>query len=136
VDGTPPRRSVYLRTSYDTCRPKIMSACCHCSWTTSLTRTLPGGAVRHGKDEVRAAIEAFFVGFPDATFELSSPGSRFACGTRGGVEWTMRGTHRRDVHGMPATGMHVDARGASIVEFADGKMCRCSDYFDRASLLE
>jgi SnoaL-like domain len=46
------------------------------------------GAVRHGKDEVRAAIEAFFVGFPDATFELTSPGSRFASGTRGSVEWT------------------------------------------------
>jgi steroid delta-isomerase-like uncharacterized protein len=93
-------------------------------------------AVRHGKDQMRAAVEAFFMGFPDATFELASPGSRFAVETRGSVEWTMRGTHTGDVPGMPATGKHVEARGASIVEFADSKICRVSDYFDRATLLE
>ena len=92
--------------------------------------------VRHGRDEVRAALEAFFVGFPDATFELTSPGSRFASGSRGSVEWTMRGTHRGDGPGVPDSGKHVEARGASIVEFAGGKICRCSDYFDRASLVE
>jgi steroid delta-isomerase-like uncharacterized protein len=78
-------------------------------------------AVRHGKDQVRAAVEGFFMGFPDATFELASPGSRFAIGGRGGVEGMMRGTHRGNMPGMPATGKHVEARGASIVEFADGK---------------
>jgi steroid delta-isomerase-like uncharacterized protein len=72
------------------------------------------GAVRHGKDEVRAAVEAFFVGFPDATFQLTSPGSRFASGCQGGIEWTMRGTHRGDRPGMPATGKHVEARVKSL----------------------
>jgi steroid delta-isomerase-like uncharacterized protein len=92
--------------------------------------------VRHGKDQVRAAVEAFFMGVPDATFELASPGSRFAIGGRGSVEWMMRGTHRGNMPGMPATGKHVEARGASIVEIANDKICRCSDYFDRATLLE
>jgi SnoaL-like domain len=39
------------------------------------------GVVRHGEDEVRAVLEALFVGFPNATFELTSPDSRFASGT-------------------------------------------------------
>ena len=90
-------------------------------------------AVNHGKDELRAFGEAFFVAFPDVTFELTS---RFANGSRGGAEWVMRGTHRGDMPGLPATGKQVDVRGASIMEFADGRISRCSDYWDMATLLK
>jgi steroid delta-isomerase-like uncharacterized protein len=67
------------------------------------------------------------------TFEVTS---RFASGTQGGVEWVMRGTHRGDLPGMPATGKQVEVRGASILEFADGKIRRCSDYWDMATFLK
>jgi steroid delta-isomerase-like uncharacterized protein len=92
------------------------------------------GAVNHGKSELRAFGEAFIAGFPDVTFELTS---KFATGMQGGVEWVMRGTHRGDMPGMPATGKKVEVRGASILEFAeDGKIRRCSDYWDMATLLK
>src|SRR5215471_9934630 len=94
------------------------------------------GTAFHGKDEYRRFGEAFFAGFPDATFELISPTSRFATGSQGGVEWVMKGTHRGDMPGLPATGKHVEMRGASIVQFADGKISRCSDYWDRATALK
>src|SRR5206468_4072296 len=71
------------------------------------------GAVNHGKDELRVFGEGFFAGFPDVTFELTS---RFANGSWAGSEWVMRGTHRGDLPGMPATNKTVDVRGASIFE--------------------
>jgi steroid delta-isomerase-like uncharacterized protein len=91
------------------------------------------GAVNHGKAELRAFGEGFFVGFPDVTFEVTS---RFVCGTSGGLEWVMRGTHRGDLPGMPATGKRMEVRGASIVEFVDRRIRRCSDYWDMATFLK
>ncbi len=91
------------------------------------------GQVNHGKDELRTFAEGFFAGFPDVTFELTS---RFAAGSQGGAEWVMRGTHRGDMPGMPATGKQLEVRGASILEFADGKIRRCSDYWDMATFLK
>jgi len=91
------------------------------------------GAVNHGKGELRAFGEGFFAGFPDVTFEMTS---RFATGSQGGAEWVMRGTHRGDLPGMPATNKSVDVRGASIFEFAGEKIRRCSDYWDMATLLK
>ena len=90
------------------------------------------GVVNHGKDELRAFGEGFFAAFPDVTFALTS---RFATGTQGGIEWVMRGTHRGDMPGLPATGKQVELRGASIIEFADGQIRRCSDYWDMATFL-
>ncbi len=91
------------------------------------------GAVNHGKAELRAFGEGFFEGFPDVTFEVTS---RFACGAWGGLEWVMRGTHRGDLPGMPATGKQVDVRGASIIEFAGDRIRRCSDYWDMVTFLK
>jgi predicted ester cyclase len=48
----------------------------------------------------------------------------------------MRGTHRGDLPGMPATGKQVDVRGASILEFAGDRIRRCSDYWDMATFLK
>jgi ketosteroid isomerase-like protein len=44
------------------------------------------GGVRHGTDDVQAAMEEFILGFPDAIFERTSHGSRFASGSQGGIE--------------------------------------------------
>jgi steroid delta-isomerase-like uncharacterized protein len=91
------------------------------------------GVVNHGAAELRAFGEKFIAGFPDVTFELRSS---FANGTSGGAEWVMRGTHKGNLPGMPATGKRVDVRGASILEFAGNKIRRCSDYWDMATLLK
>ena len=91
------------------------------------------GRVHRGKDGLRAFAEGVFAGFPDVTLELTS---RFATGSQGGGEWVMRGTNRGDSPGMPATGERVELRGASIFEFADGKIRRYSDYWDMATFLK
>ena len=90
------------------------------------------GVTNRSAAELRAFGEGFFSGFPDVTFELRSS---FANGTSGSAEWVMRGTHKGDLPGMPATGKHVDVRGASVLEFAGDKIRRCSDYWDMATFL-
>ena len=89
------------------------------------------GVVSRGVAELRAFGEEVLSRFPDITFELQTV---FADGTRGGGEWVMRGV--RQVHATPVAGTRVEIRGASIFEFAGGKIRRCSDYWDMAGYLE
>jgi steroid delta-isomerase-like uncharacterized protein len=87
--------------------------------------------VNRGKDELRAFGAHFLMTFPDATIELSS---RFVTATHGGAEWVMRGTQAADLPGTPTLGKRMEIRGASVLEFADGKIRRVSDYWDRQTL--
>jgi steroid delta-isomerase-like uncharacterized protein len=52
------------------------------------------------------------------------------------MEWTMSGTQTGEMPGMPATGKTFSLRGASVVELRDGKLTRCSDYWDLVTLLK
>jgi steroid delta-isomerase-like uncharacterized protein len=90
-------------------------------------------AVNRGQAELKAFAEGFLAGFPDVTFELRSS---FADGTGGSAEWVMRGTHKGDLPGMPATGKRIEVRGASIFEFAGDRIRRCSDYWDMVTFLK
>jgi steroid delta-isomerase-like uncharacterized protein len=91
------------------------------------------GAVNDGKQAVRAFAENFLRVFPDATLELSLT---FTTATHGGAEWVMRGTQMGDLPERPATGKRMAVRGASMFEFAEGKIRRVSDYWDRTTLRE
>jgi steroid delta-isomerase-like uncharacterized protein len=91
------------------------------------------GMTFRGKEQLRAYAEAFFTGYPDVSFELTS---RFAAGNHGGAEWIMRGTHLGDRPGLPATGKPVEIRGVSIFDFSEGKIRRCSEYWDMATMLK
>jgi steroid delta-isomerase-like uncharacterized protein len=91
------------------------------------------GVVNRSKEELRAFGEGFVAAFPDVTFE---PTAMFAAGSRGGAEWVMRGTHRGDLPGMPATAKRVELRGASIFASAEDKIRRCADHGDMATLRE
>ncbi|HEY3092871.1 MAG TPA: EthD family reductase [Vicinamibacterales bacterium] len=91
------------------------------------------GVVNRGRSQLRAFAEGFFSGFPDVTFELRSA---MANGASGGGEWIMRGTHKGDLPGMPATGKRMEVRGSSTFEFDGEKIRRCSDYWDMATFLK
>ena len=90
-------------------------------------------AVNRGKAETRAFINAVFAAFPDFSMRLTSA---FVAGNWGGAEWTMSGTHKGDLPGMPATGKSFSLRGASICELHEGKIKRNSDYWDMAAFLK
>jgi steroid delta-isomerase-like uncharacterized protein len=92
------------------------------------------GEVNQGSQELRKFATGVFDAFADLTFELKS---RFvsADGRRGALEWLWRGRQTEDLPGLPATGKPFEVRGASVVEFRDGKISRNADYWDLTTYL-
>jgi steroid delta-isomerase-like uncharacterized protein len=91
------------------------------------------GVINRGKAELRAFANGVFAGVPDFNIELTA---RFVADTWASMEWVMSGTHKGDFPGMPATGKRFSSvRGASIVELQAGKLRRCSDYWDAATVM-
>ena len=92
------------------------------------------GAVNKGSDELRKFATGTFDAFADLTFELKA---RFVStdGRRGALEWLWRGRQTKDLPGLPATGKPFEVRGASVVEFRDGKISRNADYWDLTTYL-
>jgi steroid delta-isomerase-like uncharacterized protein len=93
---------------------------------------VPTGAVNTGKDALRKFAEFFLSMAPDLKVELSRQfeSDRWAAG-----EWIMSGTQKGDMPNLPATGKSFSIRGATIIELEDGKIRRCSDYWDMQAFL-
>ena len=93
------------------------------------------GAVSHGRNALRDFAVGVFAAFADMKFELKS---RFvaADGKSGAIEWIWRGRQTQDFPGLPATNKPFAVRGATVVEFIDGKISRNSDYFDLTTYMK
>jgi len=95
---------------------------------------VPMGKVFRGNKEAKDFISSTFVDFPDFKIELKSG---FNAGDWGAGEWVMSGTFAHSsTPGMTATGKRFSVRGASIIEFRKGKICRESLYWDLAAFLQ
>jgi steroid delta-isomerase-like uncharacterized protein len=92
------------------------------------------GTSNKGSDALRKFAASTFEAFADLKFELRS---RFvaADGQWGAIEWVWRGRQTKDFPGLPATNKPFQVRGATVVEFQDGKIGRDSDYWDLATYL-
>jgi len=90
------------------------------------------GVVNHGHTELKAFVDGFVAVAPDCAFE---PGAMFVAGDFAAAEWTATGTQRGDMPGMPASDKPFSLRGSSIIELRDGKLHRCSDYWDLATFM-
>ena len=71
------------------------------------------GTKWEGRDAVRQGFASLWEGYPDAHFE--PVGEDFILGDRGCSEWIFTGTRKSD-------GARVEARGADIYTFKDGKI--------------
>jgi steroid delta-isomerase-like uncharacterized protein len=91
------------------------------------------GVLTHGKAELKAFADGIFAAIPDFAIKLSS---RFASGGWAGMEWTMSGTHRGDLPGLPATGKPFTLRGSTILELSPYRIGRCTDYWDMVTFLK
>ncbi len=91
------------------------------------------GVVNRGKEELKAFGSGFIAGVPDFKVELKS---RFATGDWAAAEWSMSGTHKGDLPGMPATGKTFSLRGASVFQLRGEKVARCSDYWDMTTFMK
>jgi len=50
-------------------------------------------------------------------------------------KWTIRGTHRGTLFGLPGTGRPIEIRGVSMLQMRDGKFLRDDFFFDTGSVL-
>ena len=93
------------------------------------------GAKNHGRNALRDFASGAFAAFADMKFESKS---RFvaADGKSGALEWTWRSRQTKDFPGLPATNKPFEIRGATVVEFTDGKISRNSDYWDLATYMK
>src|ERR1700746_2265429 len=104
-----------------------------CLRTTSFSKTGPSGQLIG--NALRDFATAVFGAFEDLKFELKS---RVVAsdGKSGAMEWTWRGRQTKDLPGLPATNKPFEVRGATVVEFADGRISRDSDYWDLATYMK
>jgi steroid delta-isomerase-like uncharacterized protein len=93
------------------------------------------GAVNTGKEALRTFAMAGFEAFPGMSFAVKS---RLVAsdGKWGALEWVWRGKQAKDMPGLPATNKPFEVRGASIVEFREAKISRCSDYWDLTTYMK
>src|SRR6201990_3595735 len=78
------------------------------------------GAVNQGKNALRDFAATTFGAFADLNFELKYR-LVAADGRSGAMEWTWRGRQTKDLPGLPATNKTFEVRGATVVDFTDGK---------------
>jgi steroid delta-isomerase-like uncharacterized protein len=93
------------------------------------------GAVNQGKNALRDFAATTFGAFADLQFELKSR-LVAADGRSGAMEWIWRGRQTKDLPGLPATNKTFEVRGATVVDFTDGKISRNSDYWDLATYMK
>jgi steroid delta-isomerase-like uncharacterized protein len=95
---------------------------------------VPMGQVFRSKKEAKDFISNSFTSFPDFKLEITSG---FSTGDRGAGEWVMSATFAKsNIPEMPATGKKFSVRGASIMEFRQGKISREAMYWNLASFLQ
>jgi steroid delta-isomerase-like uncharacterized protein len=86
------------------------------------------GVVAHGTNEIRAVAQSFFTVVPD--LHISVVNGSFNA-SRGSIEWVFSGSDQ----GLYRTGKTFAVRGATVLELAENKISRDSDYWDLATLL-
>lgn len=93
---------------------------------------LPGARLT-GRDAIATHTQAYIDAMPDCVLEIRgvSENSQGAIT----VEWTFRGTHTRDLPGLPARGEDVALDGVSVCQM-EGELIREERvYWDAATLL-
>jgi len=94
---------------------------------------VPFGEKLRGHEETREFHERSRQSFPDFAVTLESviaDDAGAVCAT-----WSMSGTHKGDLPGLPATGRSLSMCGVSVMRIVDGKIGYCTDYYDAAGMM-
>jgi steroid delta-isomerase-like uncharacterized protein len=91
------------------------------------------GATPFPFGEALEGIEGFWKVFPDLTVTIEDV---IADGDKVVVRFIGRGTHQRDLGGIPATGMKTEAGAIDIFHIVDGKIVEVWEISDRLGLMQ
>jgi len=83
--------------------------------------------VNRGLEGVREWATGFLGSFPDLRVEAIRS---FEDERRGVLEWRMSGTHLGDFDGLAPTHRRWSVRGVTILDFENGRIRRCADYWN------
>jgi steroid delta-isomerase-like uncharacterized protein len=85
-----------------------------------------------GREGFKQAVVMMHTAFPDIHYTIED---MVAEGDRIATRWTLRGTHKGEFFGIPATGTQVSVEGIHILRFADGQIVECWEFWDQLSML-
>jgi steroid delta-isomerase-like uncharacterized protein len=91
-----------------------------------------GGEIK-GLDSVKEHVQMFRAAFPDIQVTVEDV---FAEGDKVVNRWSMRGTHRGELMGIPPTGKQVNIWGITINRFVGGKTVEIWDAWDNLSFMK
>jgi steroid delta-isomerase-like uncharacterized protein len=101
-----------------------------------ITWTEPEGTW-HGKEEVGAAVQATFDGFPDSAWPMDQVMVMVNDDhTRLAVTWRWQGTHTSTYNGLPPTGRSIDVHGMTLAFLRDGVISELTFFMDTYDYLE
>ena len=83
--------------------------------------------VSRGPHGARGWAEGFLAAFPDLVVDVVA---EYVSDGDEVVEWLMSGTHRGEFDGLSPTGRRFRVRGVSVLRTRQGRIVRCSDYWD------
>jgi steroid delta-isomerase-like uncharacterized protein len=86
-----------------------------------------------GRTALRTLVHAYRRAFPNLSFSIDD---QIAEGDRVVTRWTARGTHLRDLLGIPATGRQVQVSGATIARIERGRTAELWTHWDRTTLFK
>ncbi len=89
------------------------------------------GVLSQGRTGAREWTEGFLRSFPDLHVAITA---HQAFGDVELVEWRMTGTHTGEFDGLPPTGRRFEVRGATVLHLREGRIVRCCDYWDLATV--
>lgn len=93
--------------------------------------TLSGASV--GPGAYRKQVERFLKGLPDLKFTIDETVSEK---DKLAVAWTITGTHRGELLGIPATNKKLTFSGISIHQIADGKILESTVVWDVIAFMQ
>ena len=86
------------------------------------------GEVSHGSAELRKFAASEFEGVPDLELKVLRAIIHNGHGT---IEWIFSGTDKA----VFKTGKKFSVRGVSVIDVRDGKIARCLDFYDSATIM-
>jgi steroid delta-isomerase-like uncharacterized protein len=87
----------------------------------------------HGTEEYKKFVSTTHSAFPDVHFTVEDI---FAEGDKVAVRWTMTGTHKGELRGIPPTGKKVTMWAISLYRIVEGKIAEVWERYDTLGLMQ
>jgi steroid delta-isomerase-like uncharacterized protein len=98
----------------------------------ALYEDVAGGQIVRGKEAIKQLLRAAYAWAPDFRVTMKS---LIVAGDTAATEWVSEGIQTGPIGDLPASGNSFQLRGASILNFQNGKIAKVTDYYDMATFL-